>query len=70
MKKDSVNDGIEPMFTPDELQAALKLPSKSWIYSHVHYGTLPFEHVKVGAYLRFPIRAVRAYLESQTKKSG
>jgi len=68
--KNVVEDiGIEPMLTPDELQAALKLPSKSWLYQKIHAGTLPFEYVKVGAYLRFPVRGVRAYLQSQIKKS-
>ena len=61
---------LEELLTIEEAQRALKLPSKNWFYQHVHAGTLPFPHLKVGHYLRFPAAGIKAYIESQIRQSA
>jgi excisionase family DNA binding protein len=71
MKKEETHSTLvtteEELLTPEELMAKLKLPSKNWLYQHVHAGTLPFPFVKIGRYLRFPAAAIQKYIESQTR---
>jgi predicted DNA-binding transcriptional regulator AlpA len=60
----------DELLTVDELTTGLKLPSRNWLYQHVHAGTLPFPYLKIGHYLRFPASGVRKYLESQTRNGS
>jgi excisionase family DNA binding protein len=60
----------DELLTVDELNAALKLPSKNWVYQRIHNGKLPFDYVKIGHYVRFPASSVRNYIKSQTKQSA
>jgi excisionase family DNA binding protein len=54
------------LLTVDELAAFLKV-KKDWVYQRVHAGNLPFEYLKVGNFLRFPVSGVQKFIESQTK---
>jgi predicted DNA-binding transcriptional regulator AlpA len=60
----------DELLTPEEAVRSLKLPSKNWIYQHVHAGTLPFPHCKIGHYLRFPASGIQAYIAAQTREAG
>ena len=57
---------IDELLTAEEVAARLRVRT-SWIYGHIHAGTLGFAHVKVGHYVRFPASGVRKYIESQTR---
>ena len=57
---------LEELLTLSELTAALKLKT-NWVYQRIHTGTLPFEYVKIGHYLRFPASGVQKYIQSQTR---
>ena len=60
---------MENLLTPDEVVNILKIP-RSWLYGHVHAGTLPFKFCKIGHYLRFPESAVREYIDGTTRMQG
>ena len=61
---------LDTLLTVDEVAAILKV-SRSWVYEHSRSrGTprserLPF--IKIGKYLRFDARAVRAFLEAKCR---
>ena len=46
----------------DEAARRLRV-EKSWIYGRIHAGTLPFEYLKVGHYIRIPEQGVEGYLK-------
>ena len=58
------------LLTVAEVAALLKVP-RSWVYEHVRSrGTSRSErlpHIKIGKYLRFDARAVRAFLEKKCR---
>jgi excisionase family DNA binding protein len=60
------DDELQELLTVDEVAAVLKV-SRSWMYEHTRaHGVPPGErlpHIKVGKYVRFDARAVRAFLE-------
>ena len=70
MKDSAVQEGsgIGRHFSPKYLEENLEI-KKSWLYGHVHAGTLPFDYVKVGHYLRFPEQSVREYLDRMTREA-
>ncbi len=43
---------------------------KSWLYGHVHAGTLPFPYLKVGTYLRFRPEDIENYIENELKATA
>ncbi|MGA2264294.1 MAG: helix-turn-helix domain-containing protein [Acidobacteriota bacterium] len=60
---------LDTLWTPDETADYLKI-KVSWLYQHVHTRDLPFPHVKVGRYLRFPASCVQAFVQEQIEKDG
>ena len=57
------------MITVSDVVEMLNVP-RSWIYNKVHSKSLPFNHYKVGQYLRFERKDVETYLEAQRVRSG
>ena len=61
---------LEDLLTADEVAAVLKV-SRSWIYEHTRARGMPaserLPHIKVGKYVRFDARAVRAFLERKCR---
>ena len=60
---------LHELLTVDEVAALLKV-SRSWVYEHTRSlgsrsDRLP--HIKVGKYVRFEARAVRAFLERKCR---
>lgn len=57
---------LHELLTVDEVAAILKV-SRSWVYEHTRSRGIPrserLPHIKVGKYVRFDARAVRAFLE-------
>jgi excisionase family DNA binding protein len=65
-------DDLHELLTVDEVAALLKV-SKSWVYEHTRsHGTPRSErlpYIKVGKYLRFEARAIRAFIEKQCRRT-
>jgi len=63
---DPSNVGLYELLTVDEVAALLKV-SKSWVYEHTRARGVPrserLPHVKIGKYVRFDPRLVRAFLD-------
>ena len=61
---------LDELLTVDEVAALLKVP-RSWVYEHTRSrGTTRSErlpHVKLGKYLRFDARAIRAFLADKCR---
>jgi excisionase family DNA binding protein len=57
---------VDVLLTVDQVAERLQVP-KSWLYGRIHARNLPFAHVKVGHYVRFPEAAVRAFVEGATR---
>ena len=60
--------GDYELLTVGEVAAMLKV-SKSWVYEHTRSRNVPraerLPHLKVGKYVRFEPRAVRAFIENR-----
>jgi excisionase family DNA binding protein len=65
---DSRDNDLYELLTVEDVAALLKV-SKSWVYEHTRARHVPrterLPHVKVGKYVRFERRALRAFLEKQ-----
>jgi excisionase family DNA binding protein len=63
-------DDLQELLTVDEVAAVLKV-SRSWVYEHTRARGVPpgerLPHIKVGKYVRFDARAVRAFLEKKCR---
>jgi excisionase family DNA binding protein len=63
-------DELQELLTVDEVAAVLKV-SRSWVYEHTRARGLAanerLPHIKVGKYVRFDARAVRAFLEKKCR---
>ena len=61
---------LQELLTVDEVAAVLKV-SRSWVYEHSRARGVPrgerLPHIKVGKYVRFDARAVRAFLEKKCR---
>jgi excisionase family DNA binding protein len=63
-------DDLHELLTVDEVASLFKV-SKSWVYEHTRGRAtrlaerLP--HVKIGKYVRFEAKAVRAYVEKKCR---
>lgn len=61
---------LHELLTVDELATLLKV-SRSWIYEHTRARGVPradrLPHIRVGKYVRFDPRTVRAFLERQCR---
>jgi excisionase family DNA binding protein len=64
-----MSDRVYELLTVDEVAQLLKVP-KSWVYGRTRFrgtGQLPF--IKLGKYLRFEERAIRAFLAQQRRNA-
>lgn len=61
---------LHELLTVDEVAAVLKV-SRSWVYEHTRSRGIPrserLPHIKVGKYVRFDARAVRAFLDRKCR---
>jgi excisionase family DNA binding protein len=61
---------LDTLLTVDEVAAILKV-TKSWVYEHSRSRGTPrserLPYIKIGKYLRFDARAVRAFLEAKCR---
>jgi excisionase family DNA binding protein len=64
-------EALYELLTVDELAAWLKV-TKSWVYEHTRARGTPrsdrLPHVKIGKYVRFDPRLVRAFLDRRTAR--
>ncbi len=61
---------LQELLTVDEVAALLRV-SKSWVYEHTRSRGTPkserLPHIKVGKYVRFEARAIRAFIEKKCR---
>ena len=61
---------LHELLTVEDVAALLKV-SKSWVYEHTRTRGTPraerLPHIKVGKYVRFEARALRAFLEKKCR---
>jgi excisionase family DNA binding protein len=66
----SRDDELYELLTVDDVAALLKV-SKSWVYEHTRSHDMPrserLPFLKIGKYVRFEPRAVRAFIEKKCK---
>ena len=64
--RNRTNHDLDELLTVEDVAALLKV-SKSWVYEHSRSRHMPrterLPHIKVGKYVRFEGRAVRAFLD-------
>jgi excisionase family DNA binding protein len=64
------HDDLHELLTVEEVASLLKV-SKSWVYEHTRSRHVPraerLPHLKVGKYVRFEPRAVRAFLDRKCR---
>ena len=64
------NDDCDVLLTVEDVAKLLKV-SRSWVYEHTRSRGLPraerLPHIKLGKYIRFDVRAVRAFLEKKCR---
>ena len=62
---DQASSELHELLTVKDVAALLKV-SKSWVYEHTRARVVPqaerLPHVRIGKYVRFDVRAVRAFL--------
>jgi excisionase family DNA binding protein len=67
---DSCRGELRELLTVAEVAALLKV-SKSWVYEHTRSRGTPqaerLPHIKIGKYVRFDARAVRAFLDRKCR---
>jgi excisionase family DNA binding protein len=65
-----VERDLDALLTVDEVAAILRV-NKNWVYEHTRSRRLPpserLPYIKIGKYLRFEARAVRAFLEKKCR---
>jgi excisionase family DNA binding protein len=65
-------DNLHELLTVEDVAALLKV-SRSWVYEHTRSRGTPrserLPYVKVGKYLRFEARAIRAFIEKQCRRT-
>jgi excisionase family DNA binding protein len=63
-------DDLHELLTVDEVARLLKV-SRSWVYEHTRSRGTPrserLPHIKVGKYIRFEPRALRAFIEKKCR---
>ena len=64
------DDDLHELLTVEDVAALLKV-SKSWVYEHTRSRGLPrserLPYVKVGKYVRFEPRGLRAFIKKQCR---
>jgi excisionase family DNA binding protein len=63
-------DELTELLTVEDVAQLLKV-SRSWVYEHTRSRTMPrsarIPHIKLGKYVRFDARDVRAFLEQKCR---
>jgi excisionase family DNA binding protein len=63
-------DDLTELLTVEEVAQLLRV-SRSWVYDHTRSRSTPrserLPHIKLGKYLRFDARVVRAFLEQKCR---
>ena len=66
----AASDRLDELLTVEEVAALLKV-SPSWVYEHTRSRGTPrserLPHVKIGKYVRFEARALRAFIEKKCR---
>ncbi len=66
----SSRETLDELLTVDDVAALLKV-TPSWVYEHTRGRGTPkserLPHVKIGKYVRFEARALRAFLEKKCR---
>ena len=66
----NVDPGLHELLTVAEVAALLKV-SKSWVYEHTRSRDMPrserLPFLKIGKYVRFEARAVRAFIQKKCR---
>ena len=69
-RAESSNGDLQELLTVDEVAALLKV-SRSWVYEHTRSCGTPrserLPHIKVGKYVRFEARALRAFIQKKCR---
>jgi excisionase family DNA binding protein len=69
-RRQEFTEHVDALLTVDDVAAMLKV-SKSWVYEHTRSRDTPRSErlpcLKIGKYLRFEARAVRAFLEKKCR---
>ena len=64
------DDDLHELLTIEDVAALLKV-SKSWVYEYRRARGIPraqrLPHIKVGKYVRFEARALRAFIDNQCR---
>ena len=64
------HDDLHELLTVEEVASLLKV-TKSWVYEHTRARGLPrperLPHIKIGKYVRFEARSVRAFLDRKCR---
>jgi len=64
------DDDLHELLTVDDVAALLKV-SKSWVYEHTRSRDMPrserLPFLKLGKYVRFEARAVRAFIQKKCR---
>jgi len=67
---DTAREALDELLTVDEVAALLKV-TPSWVYEHTRGRRLTksdrLPHVKIGKYVRFDARVLRAFLEKKCR---
>jgi excisionase family DNA binding protein len=68
--RESSRETLDELLTVDDVAALLKV-TPSWVYEHTRGRGTPksdrLPHVKLGKYVRFEARALRAFLEKKCR---
>jgi excisionase family DNA binding protein len=66
----SAGDTLDQLLTVEDVAALLKV-TPSWVYAHTRSRGTPrserLPHVKIGKYVRFEARALRAFVEKRCR---
>ena len=64
------DEDLQELLTVEDVATLLKV-SKSWVYEHTRSRGTPrserLPHIKVGKYVRFHARALRAFIQKQCR---
>lgn len=69
-RRQNSGDDLHELLTVDEVAALLKV-SRSWVYEHTRSRGTPrsegLPYIKVGKYVRFEARALRAFIDKKCR---
>ena len=67
---ESPHNNLDELLTVDDVAALLKV-TPSWVYEHTRSRAMPrserLPHIKIGKYVRFEPRALRAFIEKKCR---